>query len=140
MGQEQSLPASRNRLSKPRTNTSALNLLSRSALHLDRRDAPPKDVPGQANRFSVIFADPESRVPVVKEEERQRDNKRKSIFRSRSTPNRHSDARMENEFEPSTPEDQVYPSSDQGMQNSLPDETHFYQEKLERSLFNRGTS
>ena len=129
MGQEHSVPSPRNRLSKPKTNNSALNLLSRSALHLDRKDAPLRDVPGQENRYSVVFADPDVRVDLVKEEKQQKESKRRSIFRSFSTPDKNLDARIENEVERETGEHQVYQWNDQTRKSSIADELQLHEEK-----------
>lgn len=91
MGQEQSSPSQRrtpNKLSKPRT-TSTANLLSKSTVQLSFRDAYP-DIPGQGGRYSVVFADADVRQVIAQEERLERQEKRRSIFRSQSTPNRHS--------------------------------------------------
>lgn len=130
MGQEHSAP-SRNRLSKPRTNNSALNLLSRSALNLDRKDgkeAPVQDVPGHENRYSVMFANPEVRVDVVKEEEKEKpkESKRRSIFRSFSTPDRHQEPKVEKEVESAS---EVYQWSNPLRKASITEEIQSYEER-----------
>lgn len=135
MGQENSAP-SRNRLSKPRTNNSALNLLSRSALHLDRKDGKdaPQDVPGHENRYSVIFANAEVRVDVVKEEEKQKESKRRSIFRSFSTPDRHQEPKVEKEV---GGENKIYQWSDPTRKASITEEIQFYEERYYDCSFAR---
>ena len=132
MGQENSAP-SRNRLSKPRTNNSALNLLSRSALNLDRKegkDAPIKDGPGHDNRYSVLFANSELRVDAVKEEEKQKESKRRSIFRSFSTPDRHQETKVETKVEKEVEGgNEVYQWSDPARKASITEEIQSYEER-----------
>lgn len=87
MGQQQSAPAPRrsaNRLSKPKTNTSTSNLLSKSNLQLDRRESQLHDVFVVNNRHSVVSIEAIEELEKPKTDKKVKQSKRRSLFRSKT--------------------------------------------------------
>ena len=113
MGQEQSVPAPRrppNRLSKPRTNSSTANLLSRSNLQLDAKDTQVNN--GFASsRYSVLPVD-QAAGDRIKDEKQYKQNKRRSLFRSKSSQEKEQlnlETEVESTFEDPSPLDRPLP-------------------------------
>lgn len=86
MGNEQSAPAPRgprNKLSKPRTNSSANTSNSKGSGVTSRRNSQSEHVEVPSNRYSTISVD--AVVGEAGEKQRDPQRKRTSMFRSRST-------------------------------------------------------